>query len=133
PPSAPPAAPTPTPGGSSPAPRASATPSDLAPGPVAQLKAYIKTIDMGGFDYRPAEQNADGQWVVHPGEFVVFDMTQRNAQGLICNWIKDPVWHLDDPDEILEIKGSSHPFFLRVNVAHKGHFELQGEIDGIES
>ncbi len=127
------AQPTPSPATSPSAPRASPTPSDLAPGPVAQLKAYIKTIDTGGFEYRPGEQDSAGNWIVHPGEFVVFDLTQRNGAGEICNWINDPVWHVDDPDGVLRIKESSHPFFLRVIVEHKGHFELQGEMDGIES
>jgi hypothetical protein len=125
--------PTPNPNATPGAPRASPTPSDLAAGPVTQVKAYIKTIDTGGFNYRPGEQDADGNWIVHPGEFVVFDMTQRNGAGLICNWVADPVWTLDDPDEILRVKESSSPFFLRVIVEHKGHFEMFGEIDGIRS
>jgi hypothetical protein len=127
-------APTPSPSNAPGAPRASPTPPDMAAGPVAQLKAYIKTIDTGGFNYRPGEQDADGNWIVHPGEFVVFDMTQRNGAGLICNWIVDPEWTLDDPDEVLRLKDSStSPFFLRVVIEHKGHFELYGEIDGIRS
>ena len=128
-----PVAATPAPGSSPGAPRASPTPSDLAPGPVAQLKAYIKTIDTGDFTYRPGEQDEDGNWIVHPGEFVVFDLTQRNGAGLICNWNVDPEWHVDDPDGVLRIKETSHPFFLRVVIEHKGHFELQGTIDGIDS
>jgi len=125
--------PTPVPGATPGAPRASPTPSDLAPGPVTQLKAYIKTIDIGGFTYRPGEQDEDGNWIVHPGEFVVFDLTQRNGAGLICNWQVDPEWSVDDPDGVLRIKESSHPFFLRVEIEHKGHFELQGTIDGVDS
>jgi hypothetical protein len=128
-----PVAATPAPGSSPGAPRASPTPSDLAPGPVSQLKAYIKTIDTGDFTYRPGEQDEDGNWIVHPGEFVVFDLTQRNGAGLICNWIVDPEWHVDDPDGVLRLKETSHPFFLRVVIEHKGHFELQGTIDGIDS
>jgi hypothetical protein len=128
-----PVAGTPAPGSSPGTPRASPTPPDLAPGPVAQLKAYIKTIDTGDFTYRPGEQDEDGNWIVHPGEFVVFDLTQRNGAGLICNWIVDPEWHVDDPDGVLRLKETSHPFFLRVVIEHKGHFELQGTIDGIDS
>jgi hypothetical protein len=127
------AGPTPVPGATPGTPRASPTPPDLAPGPVSQLKAYIKTIDVGGFTSRPGEQDADGNWIVHPGEFVVFDLTQRNGAGLICNWSVDPQWHVDDPDGVLRIKESSHPFFLRVEIEHKGQFELQGTIDGIDS
>jgi hypothetical protein len=128
-----PVAPTPAPSSTPGAPRASPTPPDMAPGPVTQVKAYIKSIDTGGFNYRPAEQGQDGNWKVHPGEFVVFDMTQRNGAGLICNWIVDPVWTLDDPDGILLLKESSSPFFLRTVVEHKGHFEMFGTIDDIRS
>ena len=102
-------------------------------GPVTQVKAYIKTIDTGGFNYRPGEQDSAGNWIVHPGEFVVFDLTQRNGAGLICNWTVDPAWTLDDPDGVLRVKETSSPFFLRVIVEHKGHFEMFGEIDGIRS
>ena len=132
-PQTPAAQPTPAPPTSPSTPRASPTPADLAPGPVTQLKAYIKTIDIGGFTYRPGEQDADGNWIVHPGEFVVFDLTQRNGAGLICNWNTDPKWDVSDPDGALRVKESSHPFFLRVVIEHKGHFELQGEIDGVAS
>ena len=126
-----PAAPTPPP--SPTAPRPTPTPNDLAQGPVSQLKAYIKTIDVGGYTYRPGEQDSDGNWIVHPGEFVVFDLTQRNGAGLICNWNGDPEWSVDDPEGVLRVRDSSNPFFLRVNVEHKGHFELQGTLDGIDS
>ena len=129
----PPSQPTPAPVTSPGTPRAYPTPTDLASGPVAQVKAYIKSIDTGGFNYRPAEQDKDGNWVVHPGEFVVFDLTQRNGAGLICNWVREPEWTLDDPDKLLKVKESNVPFFLRVIVEHKGHFELFGEIDGVRS
>jgi hypothetical protein len=130
----PPTAPTPPPAAPS-APRPSPTPADLAPGPVAQLKAYIKTIEteQGSRQYRPGEQDADGNWILHPGEFVVFDLTQRNAAGQICGWEGDPDWSVKDPDGVLRIRESSHPFFLRVNIDRKGYFELQGSLDGLDS
>jgi len=129
----PPSQPTPAPVGSPGTPRGYPTPTDLAPGPVTQLKAYIKSIDRGGFEYRPGEQDSAGNWIVHPGEFVVFDVTQRNGAGLICNWIKDPDWSVDDPDGVLTVKDSTIPFFLRTTVDHKGHFELTAHMDGIDS
>jgi hypothetical protein len=128
----PPAAPTPNPNPSG-TPRAYPTPTDLAPGPVTQLKAYIKSIDTGRFEYRPGEQDSAGNWIVHPGEFVVFDVTQRNGAGLICNWINDPEWSVDDPDGVLTLKDSTIPFFLRTVIEHKGHFELIAHMDGIDS
>lgn len=116
-------------------PRPSPTPQGLAQGPVAQLKAYIKTVEteQGSRQYRPGEQDKDGNWVLHPGEFVVFDLTQRNASGQICGWVDDPVWSVKDPDGVLQVRESSHPFFLRVNIDHKGYFELQGAMDGMDS
>jgi hypothetical protein len=119
--------PTPTPSGA-PDPRAG-----LPSGPVTQAKIAIRSIDQGGFDYRDPQQDSAGNWVVYPGEFVVFDLAQRNGAGEKCKWIKDPEWFVDDPDEITAVRGSSQPFLLRVDILHKGYFELKATIDGVDS
>jgi len=129
----PPTQTTPAPPASPGTPRAYPTPTDLAPGPVTQLKAYIKSIDTGGFNYRPGEQDSAGNWIVHPGEFVVFDVTQRNGAGLICNWKGEPEWTIEDEDGALLVKDSTIPFFLRTAIEHKGHFTLVAHLDGIDS
>ena len=121
-------APTPTPGNSTGDPRAG-----LPPGPVTQAKVAIRSIDTGGFNYRDPQQDSAGNWIVHPGEFVVFDFSQRNGAGDKCAWIKDPEWMVEDEDEILTVRGSSQPFLLRVDVTRKGYFEITGEIDGIRA
>ena len=105
----------------------------LPPGPVTQAKVAIRSIDQGGFDYRDPQQDSAGNWIVYPGEFVVFDLSQRNGAGEKCAWIKDPEWHVDDEAGAVEPKGSSQPFLLRVNIAHKGYFEVSATIDGVES
>jgi hypothetical protein len=119
--------PTPSPGGGT-DPRAG-----LPVGPVTQAKIAIRSIDQGGFDYRDPTQDSAGNWVVYPGEFVVFDLSQRNGAGEKCQWIKDPEWTIEDEDEIVSVRGSSQPFLLRLDILHKGFFELQGHIDGIDS
>ncbi len=119
--------PTPTPSGT-PDPRAG-----LPPGPITQAKIAIRSIDTGGFNYRDPQQDSAGNWIVYPGEFVVFDLSQRNGAGEKCQWINDPEWLVEDEDGALSVRGSSQPFLFRVDVVHKGYFELKARIDGIES
>jgi len=124
----------PSTGSPSPTPSGGGDPrAGLPPGPVTQARAAIRSIDQGGFDYRDPQQDSAGNWIVYPGEFVVFDLSQRNGAGDKCQWINDPVWSVDDQDGALDIKGSSQPFLLRVDVVHKGYFEVSAKIDGIES
>ncbi len=120
--------PTPTPSGNPNDPRAG-----LPEGPITQAKVAVRSIDTGGFNYRDPTQDGDGNWVMHPGEFVVFDLSQRNGAGEKCKWINDPVWSWEDEEEIISVRGSSQPFLLRVDILHKGYFEVQAEIDGIKS
>ena len=122
------ASPSTLPGGGTTDPR-----TNLPPGPVTQAKVAVRSIDTGGFNYRDPQQDENGNWIVHPGEFVVFDFSQRNGAGEKCQWIKDPEWDVSDDDEIVEVKGSSQPFLLRVDILHKGFFEVTGEIDGIKA
>ena len=121
------ASPTPVPSGG-PDPR-----TGLPPGPITQAKIAVRSIDTGGFEYRDPGQDADGNWVLHPGEFVVFDLSQRNGAGEKCVWINPPEWTVDDEGGILNVRGSSNPFLLRVDVMRNGYFELQGQIDGIST
>ena len=123
------ASPTPLPGGGTTTdPR-----TGLPAGPVTQAKVAVRSIDTGGFNYRDPTQDGDGNWVVHPGEFVVFDFSQRNGAGEKCQWINNPEWDVSDDDGIVEVRGSSQPFLLRVDILHKGYFEVTGEIDGIKA
>src|SRR5207247_1691896 len=84
-----------------------------ASNPITQANVAVRSIDTGGFNYRDPTQDGDGNWVVHPGEFVVFDFSQRNGAGEKCKWINPPEWDVTDDDEIVEVKGSSQPFLLR--------------------
>jgi hypothetical protein len=113
------------------------TPSDpragLPLGPVTQARVAIRSIDTGGFSYRDPQQDADGNWLVHPGEFVVFDLSQRNGAGEKCQWLDDPKWFVKDDSGVLNLRNSSQPFLLRADVARKGYFEVRARIDGIDS
>jgi hypothetical protein len=106
---------------------------NLAAGPIVRYAIKVRSIDTGGFDYRDPTQNADGQWVLHPNEFVVFDSTQKNANGDLCKWIDPPRWFVQDPDGVLERRDSSQPFLYRADVRRKGTFRIFAKIDGIES
>lgn len=136
-----PAAPTATPtpvAQPTPTPIPSPTPdpfADLPPGPVTQVKAYLKTLESskGSRVYREAARDSEGVWIVYVGEFIVIDSTQRNGAGEICRWIKPPVYSWDNDGGMMDIKGSTDPFFLKFEVAHTGAAEVSSVIDGIES
>jgi hypothetical protein len=117
-----------------PAPASGGDPRDsLAAGPIVRYTIKVRSIDLGGFDYRDPFQNADGQWVVHPNEFIVFDSTQKNANGELCKWEAPPRWFLEDSSGVLETRESSQPFLFRADVRRKGSFRLFARIDGVES
>ncbi len=120
-----------------PSPSPGATPdprAGLAPGPVARYTIKVRSIDTGGKVYRDPFQDSAGRWVVYPGEFVVFDSTQKNAGGEQCVWINNPVWELNDPTGVLVLRpGQNEPFLLRTDVDHKGEMSLSATVDGVTS
>jgi hypothetical protein len=117
-----------------PTPPTSADPRDsLAPGPVVRYTIKVRSIDNGDFNYRDPEQDADGNWIVHADEFVVFDSTQKNGAGELCKWVNPPKWTVDDPNSVFRIRGSSQPFLLRADVTKKGVVRVSASIDGIDS
>lgn len=122
-----------------PAPGATPTPSDpragLADGPVSIAFIKVRSVDTGNQNYRDPFQDRNGFWVVYNGEFVVFDLTQKNAANQECKWVNDPKWEVEDPNFAFVIKGSSQPFLLRADADTKnvGEITVQGEIDGVQS
>jgi hypothetical protein len=126
---APPPAPAPTPD-----PRAS-----LPNGPVTRFTIKVRTVNNGE---RDAVQDGSGRFVVHPGERVDFDSTQKNAGGEICKWVNDPEWTINQqacPAEttcangVVFRRGSSQPFLLKTTIERLGTFTVQGSIDGVTS
>jgi hypothetical protein len=132
-PSLPPAAPTPKP-----SPTATPDPRiGLAAGPVASYLINVRTVNNGERDAQP---DAEGRWVVYPGERVDFDSTQKNANGEICRWDTNPQWYVDGvkiPMETLSgpvyRRGSSQPFLLKLTIEGRAVFEVQAQIDGVKS
>jgi len=122
-----------------PAPGATPTPSDpragLADGPVANAFIKVRSIDTGNQKYRDPFQDRNGFWVIYNGEFVVFDLTQKNAANQECKWVNDPSWDVTDPNFAFIIKGSSQPFLLRADsdVKNVGEITVQATIDGVKS
>ncbi len=117
-----------------PTPATTGDPRDsLAAGPIVRYTIKVRSIDQGGFDYRDPFQNAEGQWVVHPNEFIVFDSTQKNANGELCKWDAAPRWFLEDSTGVLEPRESSQPFLFRADVRRRGTFKIFARIDGVES
>ena len=97
---------------------------------LATLREKIRQADG---TYRDKFQDSQGRWILHPGEFVVFDSTQLNATGDKCQWVNDPEYDLRDSSGVLSVRGSSQPFLFRTDVIRKGEIELVSSIDGIDS
>jgi len=135
---APTPAPTPTP---APAPTPEPTPTppnffdSLAPGPVARYNIKLHSVRKpdGTELEEPFPQDDQGRFRVNPGDFIVFDSTQKNAQGEECQWIHDPVWTVDDPLNVMDRRGSSNPFLLRIDVVRTGSFTVTASLDGIQA
>ena len=125
-----------------PTPRPAPTPTPdprigLATGPVVRYTIKVRTVNNGE---RDAEQDAQGRWVVAPGERVDFDSTQKNGNDQICRWEAGPEWYLDGvrfPDEsstgLVYRRGSSQPFLLKLTIERRGTFSIHAEIDGVRS
>jgi hypothetical protein len=108
--------------------------ASLPDGPVAKAFIKVRSIDTGGQKYRDPFQDREGYWVLYQGEFVVFDLTQKNAIGQECKWVKDPEWTVEDPGYVFIIKGSSQPFLLRADVDKEaGFIDVVANIDGVTS
>jgi hypothetical protein len=107
--------------------------ANLAPGPVSRVVIYIYQVRGADGVYRDKFQDAQGRWILHPGDFVVFDSTQLNATGDKCQWVRDPVYELTDSSGVLNVRGSSQPFLFRADVVRKGEIQLKSSIDGIDS
>jgi hypothetical protein len=81
----------------------------------------------------PFPQDSQGRYRVNPGDFIVFDSTQKNADGEECQWLNDPVWKVEDPANAVDRKPSSNPFLLRVDIVRTGQFIVTASLDGIDA
>jgi len=108
---------------------------DLAPGPVASVKAYLKSVESphGSQAFRSPQKDANEVFTLYVGEFVTIDSTQRNRTGQICRWNRNPVYFWDNFDDMMDIRDSTSPFFFRFMVSKPGVAQVTSKIDGIES
>jgi len=132
---------TPTPA-ATPAPAPTPTPTPLpdyydtlAPGPVARYNFKLHSVRKpdGTELEEPFPQDNQGRYRVGPGDFIVFDSTQKNAAGEECQWLNDPVWKVDDPNRVMDRRGSSNPMLLRVDIIRTGSFTVTASLDGIQA
>jgi hypothetical protein len=133
-----------TPPSSAGTPKPSPTPTPdprigMPAGPVTRYTIKMRTVNNGE---RDAEQDASGFFIVHPGERVDFDSTQKNAGGEICQWVTSPEWTISGgacPMEatcaggVVYRRGSSQPFLLKTTIQNTGTFTVQATIDGVIS
>jgi hypothetical protein len=81
----------------------------------------------------PFPQDSTGRYIVNPGDFIVFDSKQKNADGEECQWVSDPVWKVEDEARVMDRRGSSNPFLLRVDIVRTGSFTVTASVDGIQA
>jgi hypothetical protein len=129
--------PTPTP---NPVPTPTPTPSPdyydtLAPGPVTRYNIKLHSVRKpdGTELEEPFPQDSQERYRVNPGDFLVFDSTQKNAEGNECQWVSDPVWTVEDPMNVMDRKPSSNPFLLRVDIIRTGSFTVTALVDGVRA
>jgi hypothetical protein len=129
--------PAPTP---NPVPTPTPTPSPdyydtLAPGPVTRYNIKLHSVRKsdGTELEEPFPQDSEGRYRVNPGDFIVFDSTQKNAEGNECQWISDPVWKVVDEARVMDRRPSSNPFLLRVDIIRTGRFEVTASVDGVQA
>jgi len=132
--------PTPTPVATpTPAPEPTPTPPNyfdtLAPGPVARYNIKLHSVRQpnGTELEEPFPQDVQGRYRVNPGDFIVFDSTQKNEHGDECQWVNDPVWTVDDPANAMDRRPSSNGFLLRVDIIRTGQFTVTASLDGIRA
>jgi len=132
-----PTQPTPTP---PPVPIATPTPSPdyfdtLAPGPVSRYNIKLHSVRQpnGTELEEPFPQDNQGRYRVNPGDFIVFDSTQKNAEGEECQWVSDPVWKVVDDSRVMDRRPSSNPYLLRVDIVRTGQFTVTASVDGIKA
>jgi hypothetical protein len=80
----------------------------------------------------PFPADAEGYRVI-PGDFIVFDSTQKNAEGEVCQWVNDPEWNVEDPNRAVDRRPSSNPFLLRLDIVRTGKFIVTASVDGIRA
>jgi hypothetical protein len=130
--------PAPTP---APVPTPTPTPSPdfvdtLAPGPVTRYNIKLHSVRKpnGTELEEPFPQDNQGRYRVNPGDFIVFDSTQKNAEGEECQWVNDPVWTVDDSaNNVMDRRPSSNPFLLRIDIIRTGSFTVTASLDGIQA
>jgi hypothetical protein len=122
-----------------PTPAPTPTPPDyfnsLAPGPVARYNIKLHSVRQpsGTELEEPFPQDSQNRYRVNPGDFIVFDSTQKNANGDECQWINDPVWTVDDSANVMDRRPSSNPFLLRIDIMRTGSFTVTASLDGIKA
>jgi hypothetical protein len=127
---APTAVPTPAP-----TPTPALTGEEVYPGPVRSLKIRVYNVIAPSGEQRPApfyDPRSDTD-VAYEGDFVVLDLTPRNAQNQKCETDSNPTWIFEQGREFIRPRNSSNPFLFRTDTVGKGLVVVRGNVDGVLS
>jgi hypothetical protein len=124
-----------------PTPRPTATPEptltgeEVYPGPVKSVKVRLYAVVAPNGQYRPEpfyDPRSDTD-VAYNGDFIVLDVTPRNAAGQKCEGETDPRWIFEGGGNLLRARASSNPYLYRADTVGTGTVYIRAIVDGIVS
>jgi hypothetical protein len=120
------------------APTPSPTPDDreaIFDGPVKTVKVRLYSVVAPDGSFRPEpfyDERTDHD-VAYKGDFIVMDVTPKNALGQKCDSEHDPIWYVDGAGGKLSRRASSNPFLYRADLVGNGLVTVRVDVDGVLS
>jgi hypothetical protein len=115
----------------------SPTPDDreaIYDGPVATVKVRLYAVLAPNGQYRPEpfyDEKTDRD-VAYKGDFIVLDVTPKNAAGQKCESVRDPIWYISGSGSYTR-RASSNPYLYRADLTGNGIMTVRVDVDGILS
>jgi len=111
------------------------TGEEVYPGPVASVKVRLYAVVAPNGEYRPdpfydPRTNND---MAQKGDFIVLDVTPKNAFGQKCDGQNDPVWILSNDGGVLSRRPSGNPYLYRADAVGYGVVHIRASVDGVLS
>jgi hypothetical protein len=99
------------------------------------VKVRLYSVRAPNGDFRPEpfyDPKTDND-VAYKGDFIVLDVTAKNALGQKCETDRDPTWLLENDRGIFVRRSSSNPFLYRADTTGSGIVKVRADADGVLS
>lgn len=119
------------------APTPSPTPDDreaVFDGPVKTVKVRLYAVLAPNGQYRPEpfyDERTDHD-IAYKGDFIVLDVTPKNAEGQKCEGDHDPIWYISGSGSYTR-RPSSNPYLYRADLTGTGLMTVRVDVDGVLS